>query len=334
MKEFSLLPNLCGKGVFVFSDPGGAKPILAYLKLNQGLLNYKVFSDRNYDFFSDFDIPISTYNEGDELTILDEFDADFLFTGTSINSSIEVKFIKSFKEKKIKSYSFIDHYTRILPRFEWKGSHYFPDVICVVDEVAENIVRSEIPNAEVIVSGNYFQEYIRNWAPLIDKASFLRNIGITESKKIIVFAPDPISRANHLERYGKSEYGFDEYSVFQYLLSALPTELQSEYVVVVKMHPNQDKKTFLSLISQSEMNVFVGDNLHTLTLLYYSNVLIGMFSNILIEGSILGTSVIRCLIGLKGKDPFEGKQIGEAAFELNQLKALILKNLKDQDGSK
>ncbi|EMJ86818.1 CDP-glycerol glycerophosphotransferase family protein [Leptospira meyeri] len=334
MKKFSLLPNLSGKGVFVFSDPGGAKPVLAFLKLNHKLQNYKVFSDRSYDFFSDFDIPVTIYTEGDELKVGDTFDADFLFTGTSVNSSIEVKFIKAFKERKIKTYSFIDHYTRILPRYEWEGDYYFSDVICVLDEVAEKIVRLEIPNAEVIVSGNYFQEYIRNWIPKVSRETFLQNLGIANTKKIILFAPDPISRANHLDRYGKSEYGFDEYSVFQNLLRALPKESQSEYVVVIKMHPNQDKETFLSFIKDSGANVIIGDQFHTLTLLYYSNIIVGMFSNILIEGNILGAKVIRCLIDLKCDDPFEGKNVGEPAYELNQMKDLILNYLNDQDDSK
>ncbi|WP_244147725.1 hypothetical protein [Leptospira yanagawae] len=329
-----MLPNISGKGVFVFSDPGGAKPILAYLKLNNKLQNFKVLSDRSYDFYSDFDIPVTIYAEGDESKYADTFDADFLFTGTSVNSSIEVKFIKAFKKRKIKTYSFIDHYTRILPRYEWDGDYIFSDVICVVDEVAKKMVRLEIPNVDILVSGNYFHEYIRNWIPVMSKRLFLHNLGYTDSKKIILFAPDPISRANHLDRYGKSEYGFDEYTVFKNLLKALPIEAKSEYVVMIKMHPNQDKDTFLSLIKDSGMEIAIGDDCHTLTLLYYSSVIIGMFSNILIEGMILGANVIRCLIDLKSSDPFEGKNIGIPVYDLNHMKHLILKYLTEQENSK
>ena len=52
-----MINNLKGKGIFVFSDPGGAKPIMALIKLNR-LKNYKVFSDREYSFFKDFNLKV------------------------------------------------------------------------------------------------------------------------------------------------------------------------------------------------------------------------------------------------------------------------------------
>ena len=54
--------KLKGKGLFVFSDPGGAKPILSYVALNK-ISNYFIISDRVYNFYTDFGLFINVlYN--------------------------------------------------------------------------------------------------------------------------------------------------------------------------------------------------------------------------------------------------------------------------------
>ena len=45
------------KTLFIFSDPGGAKPILSFIKLNN-LKNFEVISDRNYKFYDLFKLKI------------------------------------------------------------------------------------------------------------------------------------------------------------------------------------------------------------------------------------------------------------------------------------
>ena len=48
-----------GKGLFIFSDPGGAKPVLSFI-YNKKIKNYKIISDRKYNFFASRNL---SYNE-------------------------------------------------------------------------------------------------------------------------------------------------------------------------------------------------------------------------------------------------------------------------------
>ena len=48
-----------GKGLFVFSDPGGAKAVLAHVgAIKRELGEFKIISDKQYSFYKDFGLPI------------------------------------------------------------------------------------------------------------------------------------------------------------------------------------------------------------------------------------------------------------------------------------
>ena len=99
------------RGLFVFSDPGGAKPLMSLIE-NYGLVNYKIYSDRIYDFFLDFDVLVHNIGDSDDIErIIINFNPDYVFTGTSYTSDLELKFVKKANELNIKTYSYIDHYT-------------------------------------------------------------------------------------------------------------------------------------------------------------------------------------------------------------------------------
>ena len=84
--------KLNGKGLFVFSDPGGAKPLLALVTLIKNNLNdYRIISDRKYDFYDEFGLNVHVPNI---LSDFDNFKPDFLFTGTSYTSKLELKYIE------------------------------------------------------------------------------------------------------------------------------------------------------------------------------------------------------------------------------------------------
>ena len=63
MKNY--IDNLHGKGLYVFSDPGGAKPCLSFVGLNK-ISNYLIVSDRKYSFYKDFGLNVKILKEIDE----------------------------------------------------------------------------------------------------------------------------------------------------------------------------------------------------------------------------------------------------------------------------
>lgn len=316
-----LMPDFGKKGLFVFSDPGGAKPILSYILLNNLEEHSFVISDRVYDFYSDFPLSVNEFL-GDVEAVIQDVKPDYLFTGTSYTSKIEMQFIKAAKRKGIETYSFIDYYTNFKERFHLQGDeHVYPDHICVIDAKAENIAKKILTESIITNTGNFYHAYLKCWQPTRNKESFFNQLQIPLSKKLLVFAPDPLSNVD-----GEQKTGLDENTVWLNLANALFFLEKENYLLIIKLHPNQKKEKILPLIYQNKNIEFrFADDLHTNTLLYHADAIIGMFSNILIESSILHRQVIRCLIGLTGVDPLKDKGIGYVVNNQEELENLLKK---------
>jgi len=315
------VPELSGKGMFVFSDPGGAKPILSLIKLNPGINEYLVISDRVYDFFEDFNIPVTTCPAGNEEELIEKYQPDYIFTGTSYTSAIELRFVKVANKHKIPSYVFVDHYTNFLGRFELDGEVVYPGTICVLDNVAYSIAMSHQSGTSVIITGNYYQQYLKQWKVPVTKSDFLAEFNIPVENKIIVFAPDPLTNIG-----GKNVFGLDEITVWKEVEEAIKKLGPLHYTLIIKPHPNQDMQNFGREIERSgNKNIVFANTMHTNTLLFYADCVIGVFSSILIESQLLGTRVIRCLIGFTKPDPFAGQNVGEVVSSKEQLIGAITK---------
>jgi hypothetical protein len=297
--------NLNGSGLFVFSDPGGAKPLLSLVKmLENQLSSFKVVSDRKYSFFKDFNIdvsePIHSAQKEIQLTC-----PDFLFVGTSYTSKIELQFIKEANQLGIKTYAFVDHWTSFKERFILNWESVYPSVILVIDEIAKNkAIDDGIPNESIKVFGNPYHHFLAQWKPTIPKKQFFSQLGLNiEGKKIIVYAPDPLSNVN-----GKIEYGFDEVIATKMLCESI-VGLNETYLFLLKLHPNQK----LERIQESIISRFVilPENVDTNSLIYFSDLVLGFFSSFLIEAGIMKKPVLRFLIDGIKKDPLEWMNLGK-----------------------
>ena len=276
--------SLKGKGLFIFSDPGGAKPVLALCQSLQADLDaFKVISDRVYDFFEDFAIDV---NKADfsPVTVLTEFTPNFIFTGTSYTSSIELEYIKAARELSIPSYSYVDHWT-----------------------------------SKIIVFGNPYHQYLKQWKPSISRAEILKSLGIGNTiKKLILYAPDPLLNAGNL-----SKFGFDELQATKALIAALK---QNAIVcnLVCNLHPNQNPDKLLPML-KNEM-IIVPKGTHLNTLIYHADVVIGFFSNLLIESAVLDKPVLRFFLKEGLYDPLAHMGVGTIVYPktiVQELKAIL-----------
>lgn len=301
--------GLKGRGLFVFSDPGSAKPVLALAQSLFTKFECLVISDRQYEFFKDFSVQVINYKNGDELKIFEEFSPDYLFTGTSYTSDIELKFVMHAQSHKVISYSFVDHYTNFAARFKFKGNPVFPDKICVLDKLAKSkAILENIVKEKIIITGNPYHDYLRTWAPGISRKEFFGQIGVPLSDKLLLFAPDPLSNAG-----GKEKFGTDEVEILLQLIDVFKNlQLSFPHLTLgIKLHPNQNKNLILSHIKKEANDKIIHvTDADVNTLLYYSDVVIGIFSNILLESRILGKSVIRILSNIIYPDPFEKLNVG------------------------
>ena len=310
------------RGVFVFSDPGGAKPLLAFIK-NHKLKDYKVISDRKYDFFIDFGIKVNNFKNENIDEILKVHNPDYLLTGTSYTSKIELKFISSAKKLNIDTYSYIDHYTNYEERFMLNKDYIFPKNIILIDNIAKKIaIKSKLSDySNLIVKNNFYHDFLRNWEPKTKRESFLKNQYINSDERIIVFAPDPISNVN-------KESLFDENDIWNDIADVLTKINSFKLLVIVKFHPNQNKDTLIKTINNSiYKNVIFFDQKNSIDLLYHSDIIVGMFSSILVEANVLNKQIIRHFPNSSFQDPLLALDIGLISLNKKELQKNFIKLL-------
>jgi len=317
------MKNTNKKILFIFSDPGGAKPILSYIRINE-LENYKVVSDRKYDFFSEFNCEVEQYIVNSETKILNQFKPDCVFTATSYTSNIELKFIEKANQFGIKTISFIDHYTNFQTRFKLYNSYIYPQEIFVIDERAYKIAEDTklTDFSDVKISGNYYHSYLKDWKPTKPRSEILKSINLKDSTLLITFAPEPLSNLD-----GKEKFGFDETDVWGDLTKALSSiQILRDYKLILKCHPNQNIKYLKNHIENCNFSNYIFANkIETNSLIYHSDIIIGICSNILIEANILKKSILRHLPNKTMKDSLNGMDIGNISNNLPQL----IDNLED-----
>lgn len=305
--------ELKGRGLFVFSDPGGAKPILTLADENhRSLTAVKAVSNREYSFYKDFTTKVDTPNLPSNIH---DFKPDFVFTGTSYTSDIENNYIIAAKENGIPVYSFVDHWTNIRNRFAKGLKIVFPDIIFVIDKIAREIaVKEGIEIKKLSILPNPYHTYLRKWHPNENKLSFLIENNIPVDNLLIVFAPDPLSNAGGIEKFNT-----DEKIITKEFLKVID-EIKSikKITIIFKPHPNQNIDYILPAINNIGIGILCLKDVDTRALLYYSDIVVGIFSNILIEGQILGKEVIRFLDKCKN-DPLEQLNIGTICRTRNQL---------------
>ncbi|MDA7707905.1 hypothetical protein N8806_01530 [Flavobacteriaceae bacterium] len=311
------------RGIFVFSDPAGAKACLALVKSlkNKEIL---IISDRKYSFYSEFNLEVHLSKEKNVKDWVDFFKPDFIFTGTSMPEKIELNFIKEAKGRSIKTISFVDHWTNFKQRFLSNQIYIYPSQIWVIDEQAkQKALLDGIPENLIKISNNPYYEFLKKWKPSFNKEKLFKKLGLVTSSKYILFAPEPLSTFNL-----QTKYGFDEVSGLKHLDTTIENLGLYNIYIIVKGHPNQNHKLFLKYIAESKNNrIFYLKEFDLNHLIYYSEIVAGYFSNSLIEAKKMNKKVIRLLIDLKdfNLDPFDKMRIGEKVYTLSNLKDSIQK---------
>ena len=308
--------------LIVFSDPGGAKPCLSLAKKWQESDELLVCSDRQYAFFETFGIPVRQCRGEDAHAIFDKFQPYLLFTGTSYTSRIEMDFVREAAKRGIPSASFVDHYTGFDVRFASDEARILPDEIHVLDEKAASLAREAgLPESRIRITGNPYHEFLRSWQSQLTKEEVFQQLGIPVSEaKTILFAPDPLSNAGGVEKFG-----IDEVAILGLLLEALG-EIGKPIQLLIKAHPNQSMehlKTGLKNLPRnvevhlvpSEKDALLND------IIQHADLVAGMFSSLLIEAELLGAKTLRILCGITIPDPLAGQSAGAVLTERNQISA-------------
>jgi hypothetical protein len=294
--------KISGKILFAYSDPGGAKPILA---LAESVKNHqiKIISDRSYSFESDFHVDVELINEAILNEVIENFSPSLVVTGTSFPASFDRSCLLIAERLQIHCVSFVDHYTRFNDRFLLSNDQYvLPNELWVLDEQAEKIAKESILSETPIRKiGNPYRDWLKKWKPKVNIASFLKEFHLPEpKKKIILFAPDPLSNID-----GKNKYGFDEIDVLEELITNLESNKKYRdcFTIWFKPHPNQNLEVLKAIFDKTDLITLIPIEANTNLCLYFCDVVFGFFSSVLLEAEILNKKVFR-YFPLDRQDPF------------------------------
>ena len=301
-----LLSRLEVGGLLACSDPGGAKACLALAELlrREGRPPALLVSNKHYDFYANWSQPVLV----DPGWRLDQ-PYPWIFTGTSHPQSsggFELRLLNQARARGISSHAFIDHWTSFLLRFQWGGQLFLPDQIWVLDERAQAMAREAGLPAELLaITENPYLEYIRrHWRP--DPGVKLRLSDRLRANHFVLYVPDPVS----LRPGGGLD--FDEVSVLCELLQWL--ERTSEVGLLLKTHPLQDPRPVQAVLEQ--LTPALRDRclwLETedpLQLAALSRVVVGHYSNALLEADAVGAKVLRYFPGPRPPDYLEHAGVG------------------------
>lgn len=285
--------------LIVFSDPGGAKPCLSLAKKWQESDELLVCSDRQYAFYETFGVPVRNCLGKGAPEIFDAFCPDFLYVGTSYTSRIEMDFIREAVKRGIASACFVDHYTGFDVRFGTGENRTLPDEIQVIDNMALMLAQEAgLPVDRVRVTGNPYWDFLCKWKTRFTEQEVFQQLNIPRTDaKTILFAPDPLSNAG-----GAEKFGIDEVDILKILLKSAG-EIAEPLQLLLKAHPNQS----IDYLKTGLLNVPDNVDLHLVTperdsilndLIRHVDIVVGMFSNILLEAELLGTSAIYIICGI------------------------------------
>ena len=302
-----------GNGIFVFSDPAGAKACLALneiLKIENISGTRKLYSNKEYAFYKQFDSKVEIIENLNTSNIIGEL--DWIFAGTSHPDSsggFELYMLKNIVAKT--SFSFIDHWTNFALRFSLKDEIVIPTIIFVLDEKAKQLaIEDGLPEDKLLLMENPYLTYLKSYVKSsTSKTSFCNLLDISFSKKIILFAPDPISLRSSEER--------NEISILKELIEICNTE----FTLLLKLHPLQPLDIIGKIISTNPSIKLIKDELF-LPQDVFKNVdcIIGFYSNYLIEASTLNKNIIRYI--------FSNNQVDYLSHALSN-NSIVVDNKKD-----
>jgi hypothetical protein len=281
---------------FVFSDQAGANACTALAKMMVKDATVILYSNRNYNR----NMQQVAYTN--EQPSLDKVETVFLGTSHPASSDyFELNCLKEAKKKNIYTISFIDHWVNFKLRFTGvNGEATFPNEIWVVDEKAKQLAVEEGLPAELIkVTGNPYHYYLKHqWKPFWEGKSYLNSLDITPNAFHIVFAPDPLSLRNMKERAG-----FSEEKALHDILDVISGFHNKSLYLVVKCHPLQPEEILTKEINKTEWpNVSLIKNADSLELINAADLIIGFYSNFLLDAKSMGKKVVRYFPGREEAD--------------------------------
>ena len=241
--------------------------------------------------------------------------SELIVCGTGWQSSFEVNAIKEARAKGKRVVAFLDHWVNYLQRFEFEGTHYFPDEIWVTDEYAMKSAQEIFQNITVINKGNPYLEDITK------KIKFIQKKGNQDGEgNSILYVCEPIREHALLSCGNEMLNGYTEESAAEFFFDNVKNIYQKISKIVIRPHPSESKEKYNWLISKyNTMNIEISNNDNLLDDVVNADTVVGCESMALVVGLLAGKCVISTI-------PFGGKLCSLPHKNINHMYKILSLN--------
>jgi hypothetical protein len=313
-------------------DPGGTNAVMPLIKPLRALGNevsvygkdaaLAIYRRLNIDC-SDIRDAMPAVTQEDVSNFIRKARPDLVLTATSSEDFTERYLWKAAERSGIASFAVLDQWTnyqlRLIPDVKEGITErtastelILPTFLFVMDDFARNEMAAlGIDRERLVPAGQPFFDFIRKCGVMITASEIDRlrqEITDDQGGLVFVFASQPIASIHRQNGMAEDYWGYTEKTVLNSVilcLGRLSEESKAKVTLVIRLHPKDqqdDYKDLLEICSSSIRLVFDRDTDSSL-LLKAADLIIGMFSMVLLEGAILGKRFISVQIGLKRENP-------------------------------
>jgi hypothetical protein len=355
-----------GRRILIFSrDPGGTNAVMQLIEPLRALQNQvdvygkdnalSIYRKLNMDCSDICDaIPTGTQEETSEF--LRKKCPDLVVTGTSSEDFTERHLWKAAESAGIASFAVLDQWTnyrlRLIPEGDAPTTEHptsklvVPSFFFIMDEFArKEMCALGIDREKLVVSGQPFFDFIRRTGDKFtagDIKKLRQELTGTEDSLVFVFASQPIASIHRKNGMAEDYWGYTERTVLKSVvgcLSKLTEELAVKVTLVLRLHPKDELDSYQDALADlpSSIKVVFDRETDSSLLLKSADLIIGMFSMLLLEAAILERQFISVQIGLKRESPLIFDRMGSVRSILSEeeleetLRGVL--NGKRRDGS-
>jgi hypothetical protein len=328
-----------GRRILIFSrDPGGTNAIMPLIEPLRASGNevavygkdaaLSIYRKLNLDC-TDIcgGIPSGTQEEANEF--VRKASPDLIVTGTSSEDFTERHLWKAAEEAGIPSFAVLDQWTNYRLRLISEGDDpltghsastlIVPSYFFIMDEFArKEMCALGIDREKLVVSGQPFFDYIRKTGDKFTPAEIeklRRELTGTPGGLLFVFASQPIASIHRKNGMAEDYWGYTETTILKSVvrcLSKLTEEMAVKVTLVLRLHPKDEPNVYQNALaaSSNSIKVVVDRETDSTLLLKAADLIVGMFSMILLEAAILDKRFISVQIGLKRENPLIFDRMG------------------------
>jgi hypothetical protein len=328
-----------GRRILIFSrDPGGTNAIMPLIEPLRALGNtvivygkdaaLSIYRKQNIDCSDICDIiPSGTPEETDEF--VRKTRPDLIVTGTSSEDFTERHLWKAADRAGITTFAVLDQWTNYRLRLISEGGDpvngcatsdlVVPSFLFIMDEFAKKeMCALGIDRKKLIVSGQPFFDYIRKTGDRLTTQEIEHlhvELAGGEDGLVFVFASQPIASIHRMNGMAEDYWGYTEETVLKSVvkcLARLTREMATKVTLVLRLHPKDESNVYHNALATlpDSVQVVVDRQTDSSLLLKASDLIIGMFSMLLLEAAILERRFISVQIGLKRENPLIFDRMG------------------------